>query len=611
MNSYPVKNSEDLKRVLALPRRQWAPGQAEALSETWSPALLNAAGLRHWERCAQLPPAHREAELKRLKIRLKPVQVMMLSEAWQCRGLHALAPVGAGKTLFTWLAPIGMPMPDGTVGAKRPVLMVPANLEGKTSREFAELAKLWRSPRPPPRLVNYTIIGRVEHKHLLHEIKPDLLICDESDLLRNPKSAKSRRVARYMADHPETIFISTTGTDMRKTLRDFSRHMVWALKWQAPVPLSWTNQQEWCEALDEKPRDGRRRPLGALRFLAEPNELEKVAGDAGLELRAVCEGYAKRIAETPGIIVHDEQSCSREITVRVVKAPDDRVLDDAFLRFRKTASTPDGWDLSDPLSELRHGTELGCGFYYKWDPRPPLDWLNARRDWCKFVSETIQKSQRTRRPLETEAEVARAHEGNEVLEHWREIKGTFEPNTVPVPLTSSVLGYASQWLSQEGPGLIWVQHTWAGETLAQMLKLPYFGPQGRTSKTAAYAWRGSIDDYEPGKSAIVSMHSNRRGRNLQTLHKNLIIGPEHSGERWEQMLGRTHRQGQERDVHVDVLISCRENLRALDAACTEARRVNTHRGVSQKLLIAGWDWSLYPAVELDNLPINHPSRARW
>src|SRR5690606_17953712 len=123
-----------------------------------------------------------------------------------------------------------------------------------------------------------------------------------------------------------------------------------------------------------------------------------------------------------------------------------------------------------------------------------------------------------------------------------------------------------------------------------------------------------IRDHSPSKSAILSAHANSYGRNLQAWNVNLVVGPEHSAERWEQQIGRTHRYGQERPVHYDVLATSAESLQALDAAISEAHNAEQTSGIRQKLLTAEWDWAnVSPEAQQPSLipEADEARRARW
>src|SRR5262249_13680283 len=124
-------------------------------------------------------------------LELRPVQAIALTEIRACGGLLAPIRVGAGKTLISLLA-------GSVVGARRPVLLVPAKLRDKTERDMRAARRHFRVP-PNLQVVSYELMGRVNQAELLEEIKPDLLICDEVHRIKNPRAAVTKRVMRYLA----------------------------------------------------------------------------------------------------------------------------------------------------------------------------------------------------------------------------------------------------------------------------------------------------------------------------------------------------------------------------------------------------------------------------
>jgi hypothetical protein len=623
----PVRPSPELYRILNLPRRVETAGQWERLALEWTPRLLNPAGLVQFNRIMSLPQEEREAEFARFARRkdeggencpllISALQAQALFEFFHCGGGFASAAVGVGKTLLSWLLAL-------IIQGERVVLLVPASVEQQTHDNFADLSRFWQAPRPPPVIETYETVGGLNHAGIFCScerclprkpdepepanpgLRPTHIIADECDLLRNPTSKRFKRVARYMAKHPTTCYYGMTGTPVRKSIRNFAPQLIWALKLAAPVPLHYNVTQVWCEAIDETD-NGPRRSAGALLEFYDAELDGTPANDDGAldELEAARRGFARRLQDTPGYISSDEQSCDQPLTVRFLKAPDDPILDRVFDNFRGDV-TPDGWDIEDPLEYFRIEAQLGAGFYLHPDPRPPVEWLAARKGWALFVREQISRSQRSGRPLDSAADVARAFPEHPAYKLWREVEPTFKLRTVPVPLSASVLGYAAEWLRLNSPALVWVQHRWVGETLSAMSRVPYFGPKGKT-ETGLY-----IMDHSPRQSAICSIHANKRGRNLQAWNRGLVIAPPQAATDWEQCIfGRMHRQGQTQPVHLDVLISCAANLHAVAKAYAEAGFAKIG-GPTQKLLIANYDWSAFPAAELRELGPLHPSRNRW
>ena len=621
----PVPSSPELLRIAALPRRLKPSAEAgRELTRAWSYALLNAEGRALLTQIERLPPAEQVAALDwyathpdgpRCPLMLRVIQAQALSEAAAVGGLFASAAVGAGKTLIALLLPRVM-------GATRPVLFVPSGLAKQAADDFARLSRFWEST--PPFIINYETIGHPDHaKDLCGCIpctqaleatsdgyRPDLVICDECDLLRDPKSGRTIRIRRYITNHLAAVRACfMTGTPLRKSLRNMIPLILLALRDRAPVPMSWLAIEQICCALDDTGRGPTMLPgaifdLAACSTQVSSYDYEGNEDPHGYILAR--DIFRARLLQTCGVIASTEQSCDKPLAVRLIAPPEDRVGDAFFHHFRKTQTTPDKWDVDDPLSAFRYGTELGCDFYSMWDPRPPEPWLEARREASVFIRETIAASQRRgRAPLDTTAQVYRAYPKAEPLLAWKEVEPTFRPNSVAVPISANVLSFAAKWLEANTPALVWVQHTYVGETLSKMTGVPYFAGAGK-DKCGRY-----IGDHDASQSAILSIAANSRGRNLQAWNRGLVIGPPQAATAWEQgVFGRMHRQGQRRPVYLDVLLTCAENVRAVEKAYAEAEWCEQVAGQTQKLLIASYDWTSFPAERLA-LDVEHPSRARW
>lgn len=155
-----------------------------------------------------------------------------------------------------------------------------------------------------------------------------------------------------------------------------------------------------------------------------------------------------------------------------------------------------------------------------------------------------------------------------------------EPPTVPVWLSSYLMDHAVQLVAKREPTLVWYETQAVGVALGQR-GLPVYG-QGTT-----------VPEDPPGRTCAVSWHVHRDGRNLQhAWSRNLVVEPPASGAVWEQLLGRTHRAGQEADeVVCDVYAHAGPFTDAFRQACYKARYIEDTTGNVQKLNFASLvDW---------------------
>ena len=551
-----VRETSELRRVRDLPRR--APALPPAVVDETSAALRAAAGT----------------------MTLRPLQALALLEAGVRGGAFLPLGVGEGKTLITLLAAY-------VLDAKRPLLLLPATLIQKTDRERAHLSQHWLIPRHV-RLMSYEMLGRVQSASDLDVYAPDLIIADECHKLKNRRAAVTRRVSRYMHDHPETRFVGLSGTIMRRSLTEFGHVLRWCLKDAAPIPKTHDELEEWASALDEdvggKPGDelGRREP-GALLSLCTKAEV-----DADSPMIAARKGFRRRLIETPGVIASVDGGGERvdcSIYIRAITYNVAPITERHFQTLRGAWETPDGWALSQGVDVWRHARELALGLHYIWDPRPPKEWQDARRTWAAFVREVLSRS----RSLDSELQVAQAVAAGRLddggaLERWRVLRDTFVPNSVPMWHDESALRLCAKWM--ETPGVVWTEHGFFAERLSEITGVPYYGAKGLDPKGRF------IDDAPAGSSAIVSIDANREGRNLQTKwNRCLFVSPPEGADVWQQAIGRFHRPGQRADeVVVDVLLGCAEHANAWRKAMAGAQAIRDTTGAESKLLVADVDW---------------------
>jgi hypothetical protein len=421
------------------------------------------------------------------------------------------------------------------------------------------------------RVMSYEWLGRAQAAAALEAYEPDIVIADECHKLKNRKAAVTRRVWRWFLGKPECQFVGMSGTITKRSLHDFAHILQWALKPDAmPLPQGYNDLELWANALDERKGQELRADPGALTLLCDERE-------ADLEPRqGARRAYRRRLIETPGVVATKETPIDASITIATVEPAPNAQIEEAFATLRRRWETPDGWPIADGLGMYRHARELALGFYYVWDPRPPKYWLEARKEWCVFVRAILKHS----RTLDSELQVKQAHQLAPELATWLAVKDDFEPNTVPVWLNNHAIDFCTEWLYANN-GIVWTEHTHFAERLSRHSRSPYFGRGGKTSAGRA------IEDCPPGTPMIASIASNAEGRNLQAWSKNLIASPPPNGLQWEQLLGRTHRDGQQADeVTFDVLANCVEHYAAIWQAIADCEFVHDTTGSPQKLLVA-------------------------
>ena len=613
--AHEVQDSPEFKRVFQLPRRAWEESiQANDLYKRITAAF-------------RLPTGRQELRL---------VQAAALADAHDQRGLLAPVSVGAGKTLVSFLLPVVVQ------NIKRPTLLLPASLVEKTWRDFSSardsrtgqfvaLQRHWlchpdfaTRSRFDNAILTYEKLGRDSGKDQLDARLPDMLICDEVHFLKNRSAARTRRVERYMLANPETVFCGMSGTITKRSLRDYWHLFYWALRERMPLPRTEKEMENWAEALDERKVDVlNRRDPGVLMKLCNAEERERVQpkrraplgrteqmpfflGNLTEKLAVARQGYQRRLRESPGVISSSDQNLGCSLIVRRQAFDPGEVVQKHLEKLRgPKPMTPNGDLLTTPVEVWRHARELATGFYYRWDPPPPAEWMIARKTWNWYVRQILTPGNSAGDPtadnydgalhhlykpmnLDSPLQVALAVERGQIVDPniiaakqaWDAIKGSYKINSVAEWVSETTLDFCVEWVKDNGNALLWVEHRAFGDRLAQKLGTGFCSNQGLDANGVL------IDDYA-GRTVVASVAANKEGRNLQAWNRNLVITAPPTGSLWEQMIGRSHRPGQEEDtVYVDWLAACSEQDAGFDQLMADARYIQDTTGQSQKLLYA-------------------------
>ncbi len=554
-----VRQTSDLQRIKSLPRRtltrEWATRQAARFTREL--AKVSGVALMPWQGAAL-------AEAKRTGT-----------------GACLWFPVGIGKTLVAETMPV-------VLEAQRSVLILNASLVDKTYKDRRALRAQWKIANPPARIITREALALEANAYLLDQIDPDLIIIDESDEFSNFDASATQRIHRFWvkrakAGNPVKV-VSMTGTPSRRSIMAVWHHLIWCLGDMAPVPLLRSDAEQWAAALDDAaPRQGFRPSPGAL----------------GATLEDARTWYLDRLRSTPGVVIVDEDSAGDiPLHVSVELAPHCADIEAAFDELRVFWRSPSGEPVSDPLSLARIAGQIGCGLVTYYEPPPPQRWREGRSGAAKFIRERISQTRHAQRPLDTDAQVMRAHPEHPAVVEWKAVKPTYDPlkHTRVRWISDATLQWAAAWLtSTKEPSILWCGSVEFADKLSKLVRMPYFGPKGREVRSG----RG-LHEADTTRSMVCSWHANKRGFNLQAWRRNGVIMPPQSAKYLEQMFGRAHRQGQTEAVHWTILATSGDTLDSFAAAIGEAAFVAETTGLHQKLLRA----------EIEDLP-TPPKTLRW
>lgn len=542
-----------MHRIAQLPRRQWRDLEDESV-EALSACLKTSAGVQ----------------------RLRGLQAVGIRESAELGGAYIMGRVGIGKTLITLL--VGEFMRE-----ERVLILVPGGIKAKTEDEFEEYRKDWNGiPGERYKLLGYSDVSRfpkegMSIQKLWGGLGPTMIVCDEADKLRRVQPGDTSGLALQVSDfldaNPHCKLVACTGTPDKHSIMDYAHILKWCLGENSPLPTNYDDLCDWAEVIDK----------------GDTRCARKVCAQLGIDptddIEAIREAYQDRLRATPGVIISDDQFDGPLAFESILLEPVG--MEAHFHRLRKLNQRPDGWDLSPegPSEEEQRnpdrvtaggvwsvGRQLALGFCYVADPVPPEPWMECRRQYFRAVRAALKL-----RIYYTEQQFKQAAcQGllpkpawQKAYEAWELMRPTFTPGSRSLWLSDHALDYCTDW-GQE-PGIVWVDHIAFGHELSKRTGWSYFQGGGKDHRGR------QIDKlYKKGRHAtetvIAARGANSTGRNLQAWNRHLVTAVPANNRDFEQMVGRSHREDQDRAVKVDVLVSCMEHSDSIQKVLDDAVR---------------------------------------
>jgi len=575
----PVGDSEDLQRILALPRRPVPSHEAQqAMAEEMTRRLQRVRTTPC--QCAILRPGISSPCITALL----PVQGWYLYEAAQGGGALGHVVVGGGKTGIDILLPMVVP------GCKRAVLLIEPKLRKQMALDFTCWSQHFQTPNlvrgagpfdarlPVLEVLAYSMLSHKQASTWLRAHQPDVLIADEGHNLADKRSVRTDRFIRYFADAEATRLFVHSGSLTSSSLGDYAHLSALSLGEASPLPLDPSVQGEWCECLDPQPASvGLPAPAGALRQMCVTGETAR-------------SGFRRRLIETAGVIT----TAGAELPIRLsIRARDPGPLPPsvrAALKLARAKTRPDGEELVEMSDVAMCVDQIAAGFYYRWVyPRGESEdliarWFACRQNWNREVRDALDhRSEMLDSPDLLKDAAQRHHSGYRGdlptwparnWLPWDAVAASVYHETATVWVDDWLVKDAARWAAEGPPGIVWYGHTAFGERLAQMSGLPLY--DGGTHPEL---------DERGDRSIICSIDAHGTGKNLQFVSRMLVCQPPAGG--WEQLLGRVHRRGQRADtVSVDVYQHTPELRARVAKALERASYVHETTGKAEKLLYA-------------------------
>lgn len=555
-----VRETKDLRRIRDLVRLDW-PTLVDDLK---GPVLAKAA--KDLRPCRGGTVRDGLCSVCGTPLDLRPIQVAMLAYVSEFNGGFFPARTGAGKMLVSLLVPT-------MAEAKRPLLLVPASRVEPTYTAIAAYKKHWHLVIPY--VLAYEQLSQAKHAETIQKLAPDCCTADEAQCLKDTGGSRWKRLQRHEGP---CVFVPMSGSFANRSTTEWGHLAIKALGENAPVPLDWVERQEWDRALNRKASV----PLepGALLTLTPDPVPDGVVG-----FEAGCIQFGRRLVSCPGVVSSGFDVPDIPLTCSIKELPASPAIKEAAEHMIRTWETPCGYPFELALDLWRHLQECSAGMVQRWKDIPPRHWLDARKRQSEFYRAVIDAGYNVQDGgvYDTPGQIDIAVADGRVLddgslEGFTAVEDDYTPVTVPTWLCDSTLEYCAEWLARER-GIVWTMHPEFGNRLSEMTGVPYYHDAGCDAQ-------GRHIERSSGP-VIASPRSCGVGQNLQQHNRNLIVTCPPSGL-LEQVVSRTHRDGQKRPVHVEFLARLPSDLDTIAGCRADAVALGHSLQITQRIDYAHW-----------------------
>ena len=542
-------------------------------------------------------------------IRLKDIQCEALLTLKRYSGLFAPIGVGHGKTIISLLAGKVLDKP-------MTILLVPPDIIEQTEKD-AEAIKEKLHPELDYISINqwsrterrsydfskknlvifpYSFLSISDSYELLYAIQPDLIVADEAQNLKNTSSAKTKRIMKLLNEHPGIDFVCLSGTITKKSIFDYVHLIKRCLREESPLPTAYLDLVALDEALTDPYHN----------FISIENELLRRYVERCPSTKAIAEkdiipqekmrkAFAYGLVNAPGVVATDGQAVDASIYIYNKKKEVPTVVDDKLSFLEDTWVNPSGDEIPDILGFYRTATQLASGFYTRllWPENTSTEALEQHL-LLNRLNAAIRKwlNRRSRPGLDTEGLILKAladkSRGVKSLQVFYDEYIEARDACAFIPKRIRSVTWVSKYKIKEAvawkrPGIIWYYWDAMGRALSKAMPEAIYCPAGKPLK----------DMQNPNSTLICSILAHHTGKNLQHFHEQLVVEVPTSAAMWEQLLGRTHRLGQESDtVETNIIAYTNFEQKLLKNVINQAQYIQGTGAGSQKILIADWEHPL-------------------
>jgi hypothetical protein len=486
---------------------------------------------------------------------LRPVQAQALLEIMQHGKLFGPIGVGHGKTLISLLA--GPALRKSTTLNNPPrlgrtILLVPAKLAKKTLEEMHDIyEKHWLFDIPT--VVSYETLSGSANSDLLERHAPDLIVCDEAHRVAGD-SARSRRFFRYLKENPHVRVIPLSGSFTRDSLSEYWKLVKLSLHELSPMPLDYPVFKAWDAVLSTKEffKDNDRD--GIIPFLQTSSVRRRAATAVEMDdFRDVArQAFLNRIENTASWVSAEGASTDARLTLQSTPFDLPEEVRAAIHDVEEHWRRPDGEEFEDSLAKWRYTWQLYQGYYMYWDwstwpnGEPDREWMAYRAAFHKQIRAFLKDPRLAITGRDSPKNVVKEIRNGRISRpldlldayaNWEEVRHRPVPPSKSMWMSNHMIKAIREYVDRvDEPTLIWVDSPLLRDKLSRWFTV--YGP-------------GMKPNENKPETCVLGHRIHNEGLNLQKWRRSLLTTLPTNNKDFQQIIGRTWRQGQQDPVQVD------------------------------------------------------------
>lgn len=477
----------------------------------------------------------------------------------------------------------------------------------------------------------YSLLSTRDTDAILKGIAPGLIILDEAHNVKNMRAARTKRLfgenGYVTRQCPQIVALS--GTITSKSIRDYGHLISHALREWSPLPMEATLIEQWAQALDANadPNDAQTGPMRPLlRWFTTHWPTEKLPP----HVTGYRKAYLRRMQTCPGVVSTGDNEIGVSLTFENLPVPKFEQAEN-FARLKDLMAdvedlwrTPSGDEIEWGFHKWRYLYELSAGFYHlqRW---PTIEELMRRSHFSKLTEAEVEAyleqaqnchharnefNKKLRRWLQYESRsgldtpflvTSNMHQhadrdvGRDLYAAWREAKdlefdGMPERLSEPILVCDYKIRHAVEWAKKHGRGLVWYEHDAIGRLAADAMQEAGVDALWCPAESRRKGMNEAVlDPKNKDKVLVLAAGGHGTGKNLQFHQNNLFLQFFRQSDTVEQVIGRTHRNGQESD---ELIVNFCNTIPFDDynaSACIiDALYQHQTVGARQKLIYGSW-----------------------